>query len=227
MPEVEVAVAADSAAAVDASAPLPSQRQAGIWLYAVAIFISAFLLFQIQLIISKYILPWFGGTASVWTTSMLFFQLRAPDLDPIIIKGPGAFAHRFAGVGSPGHGLGGGPLALARDARLGLEASRSRFPGLANHSSADGRRGPALSGAQRDQPVATGLVFARLPQLVALPAVCTVQCRIASRIGCLPVRHRAAGNRGRPGLDVGASVRGIRGLLLRLRVAGAICPVHC
>src|SRR5208337_2129140 len=38
-------------------------------------FLSAFLLFQVQLIISKYILPWFGGAASVWTTNMLVFQV--------------------------------------------------------------------------------------------------------------------------------------------------------
>jgi SAM-dependent methyltransferase len=43
-------------------------------LYAVTIFLSAFLLFQIQPMIAKMILPWFGGSASVWITSMLFFQ---------------------------------------------------------------------------------------------------------------------------------------------------------
>jgi len=43
--------------------------------YAVTIFLSAFLLFQIQPLISRYILPWFGGTPSVWTTCMLFFQV--------------------------------------------------------------------------------------------------------------------------------------------------------
>ncbi|MEX2310024.1 MAG: hypothetical protein WD738_20805 [Pirellulales bacterium] len=42
--------------------------------YAATIFISAFLLFQIQPLISKYILPWFGGSAAVWTTCLLFFQ---------------------------------------------------------------------------------------------------------------------------------------------------------
>ncbi len=42
--------------------------------YAVTIFISAFLLFQVQPIVSKYILPWFGGSPAVWTTCMLFFQ---------------------------------------------------------------------------------------------------------------------------------------------------------
>jgi hypothetical protein len=42
--------------------------------YFISVFISAFLVFQIQPIISKIILPWFGGGASVWTTCMLFFQ---------------------------------------------------------------------------------------------------------------------------------------------------------
>ena len=43
-------------------------------LYAVTIVVSAFLLFQVQPIIAKIILPWFGGSAAVWTTCMLFFQ---------------------------------------------------------------------------------------------------------------------------------------------------------
>ncbi len=45
------------------------------FLFAAAVFLSAFLLFQIQPLISKAILPWFGGTPSVWTTCMLFFQV--------------------------------------------------------------------------------------------------------------------------------------------------------
>ena len=44
-------------------------------LFAATVFSSAFLLFQVQPLISKAILPWFGGTPSVWTTCMLFFQL--------------------------------------------------------------------------------------------------------------------------------------------------------
>src|SRR5674476_1496993 len=44
-------------------------------LYAATIFLSAFLLFEVQPIIAKIILPWFGGSAAVWTTCMLFFQL--------------------------------------------------------------------------------------------------------------------------------------------------------
>jgi len=44
-------------------------------LFSLGIFLSAFLLFQIQPMIGKFILPWFGGTPAVWSTSMLFFQL--------------------------------------------------------------------------------------------------------------------------------------------------------
>lgn len=46
-----------------------------VWIFAGTLFLSAFLLFQVQLIISKYILPWFGGSAAVWTTSMVVFQM--------------------------------------------------------------------------------------------------------------------------------------------------------
>jgi hypothetical protein len=45
-----------------------------IWA-ASTILVSAFLLFQVQPIISKMILPWFGGSSAVWTTCMLFFQV--------------------------------------------------------------------------------------------------------------------------------------------------------
>lgn len=43
--------------------------------YIGSIFLSAFLLFQVQPMIAHYILPWFGGTNSVWSAVVLFFQL--------------------------------------------------------------------------------------------------------------------------------------------------------
>src|SRR5687768_11444635 len=42
--------------------------------YAATIFLSSFLLFLVQPIIAKQILPWFGGSAAVWTTCLVFFQ---------------------------------------------------------------------------------------------------------------------------------------------------------
>ncbi len=43
-------------------------------LFAVTIFTSAFLLFLVQPIVAKQILPWFGGSAAVWATCLVFFQ---------------------------------------------------------------------------------------------------------------------------------------------------------
>ena len=43
--------------------------------FSVTIFTSAFLLFMVQPIIAKQILPWFGGSSAVWTTCMVFFQM--------------------------------------------------------------------------------------------------------------------------------------------------------
>src|ERR1700730_12987942 len=44
-------------------------------LYALTISLSAFLLFEVQPIIAKMILPWFGGSSAVWSTCLLSFQI--------------------------------------------------------------------------------------------------------------------------------------------------------
>jgi spermidine synthase len=43
--------------------------------YGITIFLGAFLLFEIEPLIAKRILPWFGGAAAVWIICLLFFQL--------------------------------------------------------------------------------------------------------------------------------------------------------
>src|SRR5881409_13513 len=53
--------------------------------YALTILTGAFLLFQVQPLIGKYILPWFGGGPGVWSTCMLFFQ--------VVLLGGYAYAH--------------------------------------------------------------------------------------------------------------------------------------
>jgi hypothetical protein len=55
------------------------------WLCGVTTLLSAVLLFLVQLIISKIILPWFGGGPAVWTTCMLFFTT--------LLLGGYAYAH--------------------------------------------------------------------------------------------------------------------------------------
>jgi SAM-dependent methyltransferase len=50
------------------------RESSGLKLIPLVIFLSAFLLFQVQPLLSRAVLPWFGGTAGVWTVCMLFFQ---------------------------------------------------------------------------------------------------------------------------------------------------------
>jgi spermidine synthase len=55
--------------------PADRSPSGGILFFAAAIFLSSFLIFQVQPLIGKYILPWFGGTPGVWSTCLLFFQV--------------------------------------------------------------------------------------------------------------------------------------------------------
>lgn len=71
---------------------IPVERKAASssqTVFALTIFVSAFLLFQVQLIVAKQLLPWFGGSAGVWNTCLVFFQL-------LLLAGYG-YAH--AGMG--------------------------------------------------------------------------------------------------------------------------------
>jgi len=68
-------------------------RAAQILLFALTIFVSAFLLFQVQPLVSKAILPWFGGGPAVWTGAMLFFQCA--------LLGGYLYAHGLASIRSP------------------------------------------------------------------------------------------------------------------------------
>ncbi len=53
---------------------MSNRQSTGLVLDALTVFLSAVLLFQIQPVYSKYILPWFGGAPQVWTTALVFFQ---------------------------------------------------------------------------------------------------------------------------------------------------------
>jgi hypothetical protein len=60
---------------IEAKESVGAKSTALILLYACTIFLSAFLLFQVQPVIGKMLLPWFGGSAAVWSTCLLFFQV--------------------------------------------------------------------------------------------------------------------------------------------------------
>ena len=53
----------------------PERNQFGApALYSLTIFLSAFLLFLVEPILAKQLLPWFCGSAAVWITCLVFFQ---------------------------------------------------------------------------------------------------------------------------------------------------------
>ena len=70
-----------------------SPRPLAVLLFAATIGVGACLLFQVQFILGKQILPWFGGAPAVWTTCMLFFQL-------LLLLGYG-YAHLLGSSASP------------------------------------------------------------------------------------------------------------------------------
>ncbi|MDE3197397.1 MAG: fused MFS/spermidine synthase [Acidobacteriota bacterium] len=83
MPSSSVSESPESQLTSNAGARVPA------FFFASTILLSAFLLFQVQPLIAKLILPWFGGSAAVWTSCMLFFQ--------IALLGGYAYAHWLNG----------------------------------------------------------------------------------------------------------------------------------
>ena len=64
----------DAASVAHAPGKADSLPKAQRWVFATTVFLGAFLLFLIEPLFAKSILPWFGGSASVWATCLVFFQ---------------------------------------------------------------------------------------------------------------------------------------------------------
>src|ERR1700733_12338460 len=74
--------------------PIDAKASMSMAVFAAAIFLSAFLLFWVQPLFSKMVLPLLGGAPSVWNTAMMFFQL-------LLLAGYGyvhLLTHRVAGL---------------------------------------------------------------------------------------------------------------------------------
>ena len=101
------------------------RNTAVIWLFLVTLFVSAFLLFCVQPMIAKLVLPLLGGSPAVWTTCMVFFQ-------GAVLAGY-AYAHAttsWMGVRRPDAGAGGLLLLplLALPFGLPADAAQSLSP---------------------------------------------------------------------------------------------------
>jgi spermidine synthase len=100
--------------------PMSSRSSLVLIWFGLLSLLSAFLLFQVQPIISKFILPWFGGSPGVWTTCMLFFQL--------VLFGGYAYAHLLTKLPHAWQGILHGILVLTAAALLPITPAESWKP---------------------------------------------------------------------------------------------------
>ena len=160
--------------------------KSGSVLFAVTIFTSAFLLFQVQPLLAKFILPWFGGTPAVWTMCMLVFQM--------LLFGGYAYAHLLSCIKSVSR------QACIHAALLAVAAlTLPIVPGVdwkpvgdesarpANHAAAAGHRGRALLSAVLHRTAAAKMVQHGMSAVIAVSPVCPVQHRIVTGTGLLPI----------------------------------------
>ena len=159
--------------------------------YALTIFTGAFLLFQVQPLIGKYILPWFGGAPGVWTTCLLFFQM--------LLLGGYAYAHFTSRWLKPRRqvilhlALLAAALALAAHyAGRFLEAGRGRKPDPANPRSAAGVPGPAVFRPLGHRPPDATLVQPHASRRFPFPALRALEHRLAAGAGQLSDLFRDA-----------------------------------
>lgn len=115
-----MAPATGPAAVLSPAIPADSRERAATSavaaLFGATVFLSAFLLFQVQPLVGKRILPWFGGTPAVWMTCMLFFQ--------VVLLAGYACAHALARGSRPAQVLGHGALLALALVSLPLAPAR-------------------------------------------------------------------------------------------------------
>ena len=187
---------------------MPGARSA-VLPYAATIFLSAFLLFLVQPIIAKQILPWFGGSSAVWTTALVFFQstLLAGYAYADLTQRLGVRRQTLLHVGLLLFSL----LSLPILASTEWKPQGDEAP-IAPHSAAARRDDrPAVLPAVDDDTVAAGVVLAPLPRGGAVPAVRAVELRLAAGTARLPGAVRAVAVVAAAWLGVVGAVRRLRG----------------
>ena len=187
-------------------------------LFALTIFTGAFLLFQVQPLIAKFILPWFGGTPAVWTTCMLFFQT--------CLLAAYAYAHLTVRYLTPRkQALLHTALLLAALAFLPIVPHAHWKPGPADEpiggdpAAADGLPGSAVFRAGSDKPAVAGLVQPVASRRHTVSAICAVEHRVAAGAGELSVCGRAGVEAANAGQHVGLGFWGVCPAVRRVRVA--------
>ena len=189
--------------------------------FALPIGLSAFLLFSVEPLVGRLVLPVFGGTAAVWATVLFFFQ-------GVLLVGY-LYGHlsvtRLGSWGPPLH------LALAAlavvalviaPARMGDLRSRRRSAGPRPHPDPVRRHRAARPRADDHDPAREWLVRGRARTRSrgrCLLAVRAEQRRLAARAGRLPLADRAAPRAHRPARGLGRRLRRARRAARGRRVA--------
>ncbi len=192
-------------------------------LYALTIFVSAFLLFLVQPVMAKQILPWFGGSAAVWTTCLVFFQttlLLGYAYADLIVRRLSSRSQVIVHVAL----LRGQLRGPAHRSRRAMEAARHRESVVHDPRVAGGDRRAALFVAVDDEPPGPGLVCAKFPRPQPVSPVCVVEPRVDARAGRLPVRARTVGCDAHAVLRLVGGVRAVRCALHRA-AGGTACAL--
>ena len=170
-------------------------------LYALTIFASAFLLFLLQPIVAKQILPWFGGSASVWTTCLVFFQTT-------LLLGYGYADFSVRRLAPRAQALLHIVLLVASLAVLPIipgafwKPTGAGKPDLANPGASRGNDWTSVFRAFHDQPSHPGMVRAPPPRPQPVSAVRAVQPRVDAGAARLPIPARALDRHADAGLGL-------------------------
>ena len=188
--------------------------------YACTVFLSAFLLFAVQPMIGKIILPWFGGSAAVWSTCLLFFQAALlagyfyADRSTRWLKPK---PQATAAYRSDGDQPGGAPHPAIPE----LGAHQSRRSVSAHPAAAHGNHRSSLPAALHHQPAAASLVCGRQTRRDPVSTVRAVQFRFAARAAQLSSDRRTDVHHARAGLWMVGDLRRVRRHLRGRGVEGA------
>ena len=190
--------------------------------YAGTIFLSAFLLFLVQPIIAKQILPWFGGSAAVWTTCLVFFQsvllagYAYADLTHAPRRAaPGAAAHRAAAACR---------CCRCRSSRsTGWKPQGDEEPILRILLLLAATIGLPYFLLSTTRPLVQAWYWRRFQQRGAVPPVRAVELRLAARAARLPGAVRAGVRPARSSAGAGRSCTRASCCLCGDRMASA-CP---
>ena len=186
-------------------------------LYAITIFCSAFLLFLVQPIMAKQILPWFGGSAECLDDLPRLFPARAAAR--LRLCGSGRAPTSCTRAVAAARGAARAELPDAADrSRRALETAGRREPGAIDSRPARAYGGTAVFPAVDDQPARAVVVRATVSRSQPVSAICSVESRVDAGAGRLSVRARTMGDDSNAILRLVGRLRAVRAVVRRMRL---------